>query len=121
MAIRERPVKMSNETILRAKVRELVRAGKLPNRRPDRVWGGAAFAERECMLCGASVKQDELALELEFTRDNDGGVTNPCLHVRCFSILDGELRNRQAAGPVGRRGDPTQPANPVLPSAGLQA
>jgi hypothetical protein len=112
---------MSNEMILRAKVRELVRAGKLPNRRPDRVWGGAAFAERECMLCGASVKQDELALELEFKRDDDGGVTNPCLHVRCFSILDGELSNRQTAGRDSRNGDPVHSATPAAPSAGLQA
>ena len=84
---------MSDEITLREKARELVRAGKLPNRRPDRVWGGAGFAERKCTLCGESVKQDELALELEFTRDDHGRVINPCLHVRCFSILDGELRN----------------------------
>jgi hypothetical protein len=112
---------MSDEITLREKARELVRAGKLPNRRPDRVWGGAGFAERKCMLCGESVKQDELALELEFTRDDDGGLTNPCLHVRCFSILDGELRNRQAAGRDDRRGDPAQPAKPDSSAAGLQA
>jgi hypothetical protein len=31
------------EQEVRAKVREVLQAGKLPNRRPDRTWGGAAM------------------------------------------------------------------------------
>ena len=29
---------MPDETVLRAKAREVIRAGKLPSRRPDRTW-----------------------------------------------------------------------------------
>jgi hypothetical protein len=32
--------RMSDERTLREKIREMIQVGTLPNRRPDRMWGG---------------------------------------------------------------------------------
>ncbi|MPZ44092.1 MAG: hypothetical protein GEV05_11930 [Betaproteobacteria bacterium] len=106
---------MSGENILREKARELIRTGKLPSRRPDRVWGGAGFAGCPCMLCGVAIKHDEMAVELEFTRNAEADSTNAHLHVRCFLALELELLKSEAAKM------PTHPSHApqsALPRAG---
>jgi len=88
---------MSDEVILIEKARELIRTGKLSNRRPDSVWGGRGTEGIRCMLCGATVGQDEVVLEVKFAGEDDAGETNPHFHVRCFSALQLELGNPEAA------------------------
>ena len=92
---KDRP--MNGENILRAKARELIRAGRLPDHRPDRVWGGAGFAGCPCLLCGVPVKDNEMAVELEFARNAGGDSANPHLHARCFLTVELELLEREAA------------------------
>ena len=42
---------MIDECTLREKVREVLQAEKLPNRRPDRTWGGPGVGA-DCAICG---------------------------------------------------------------------
>ena len=91
---------MSNDDILRQRVRQLVHAGKLPARRPDRVWGGLSFEETQCTLCGVRARADELLLEVEVKNGDGDGSTYPRLHPGCFSVLVNELQRLDAA-PLG--------------------
>jgi hypothetical protein len=88
---------MSDDALLQEKARELIRAGKLPGRRPERIWGGAGFGGRPCTLCGARIKRDEMALEIEVNGADGAGTTYAHLHVRCFSVLESELQGRPAS------------------------
>ena len=81
------------EQALRTKARELLDIGNLPNRRPDRTWGGRGIGAA-CAICALPVKPDQLELEIEFA--HEGG--NPSLdtyrvHIRCFAAWEFELKN----------------------------
>jgi hypothetical protein len=89
---------MSDDANLRAKVRELIRSGRLPGRRPERIRGGAGFAGDRCAICGAPVKRDEIALEVEVQCGDGAAPSYPHLHIRCFSVLDLELQRLEADG-----------------------
>jgi hypothetical protein len=102
---------MSDDALLHEKARELIRAGKLPSRRPERVWGGSGFGGSHCALCGVRIRPDEIALEVE-VRNADGARTSYShLHVHCFSVLESELHGRPASPDSGdgsgRRDDGT--------------
>ena len=56
---------MNVDSILRAQARELMDAGKLPHRLPDRMWGGRGVGA-PCEVCGVPVKHDESELEIEW-------------------------------------------------------
>jgi len=83
---------MSVDSTLRAKARRLMQAGKLPNRLPNRMWGGPGIGT-PCTVCGEPVKQDEAELEVEWS---DGASTNNHhLHTRCLAALELEIRERE--------------------------
>ena len=86
-----------DDSILRAKARQAIEAGILPNRRPDRMWGGPGVGA-QCTICGAPVKHDELELEMEFTLDDAPGPSKHHVHIRCFSALEFEMRGRLGGG-----------------------
>jgi hypothetical protein len=88
---------VSDETTLRLNAREAIRAGKLPNRGAERMWGGPGFGAC-CAVCGQPVKRDELGFELDFRRDHDvpDVVGNTHVHVRCFEAWEVERRNFEA-------------------------
>ena len=58
---------MTNDAELRAAVRQAVEAGRLPDRRPDRTWGGRGGGDR-CAICTSLVRREEAELELEFVQ-----------------------------------------------------
>jgi hypothetical protein len=91
-----------SDDVLREKARELIRAGQLPARTPERVWGGAGLAGVECALCGAALEREDVVLELE-VRDGEGA-RYPQLHVRCFSLFEQALREPEAPSPTDRFG-----------------
>ena len=81
---------MPDETVLRAKAREVIRAGKLPDRRPDRSWGGPGVGA-PCVVCGEAVTKDHLEFEVQFARDGDNpGLDKFHIHVRCFAAWEFE-------------------------------
>jgi hypothetical protein len=81
------------EEQLREKAREVLRAGKLPDRAPDSLWGGPGTGAK-CVVCGASTTQSEVEIEIEFTHDdNPLGSDNYHVHQRCYSMLELELQS----------------------------
>ena len=81
-------VKMPDEVILREKAKEVIRTGKLPNRRPDRTWGGPGVGAL-CSVCQLPVTKDELEFEIQFAHDGDNpGLDKFHVHIRCFAAWE---------------------------------
>ena len=98
---------MKDECTLREKAREVIQGGELPNRAPDRIWGGPGAGD-DCTICHAPVKCDELEFEIEFTRDGDHpGLDTYHVHIRCFAAWEFERHNLDRAGPRGVPQGPT--------------
>ena len=78
------------EAKLREKARQAMQAGMLPDRRPDRAWGGSGVGAA-CAICADTVKNDELEFEIEFARiGTDRKADTYHLHVRCFEAWQSE-------------------------------
>jgi hypothetical protein len=75
---------------MKAGSREASHTGDLPDRLPDRVWGGGATGAR-CAVCGVSTMPGEAELELEFAGDMDAGRRTYHVHARCFWIFSDEI------------------------------
>lgn len=86
-----------NEKILRQKAREAIRAGKLPERRPDRTWGGPGVGAH-CQICNIPVARDEVELEIEFARGESPVLEKYHVHVRCFRAWEVEVLAAAASG-----------------------
>lgn len=83
---------MFDERTLREKARAAVRNGKLPNRTPDRTWGGPGVGAL-CAVCGLRVTKDETAFEIQFARNGgEPGLDKFHLHIRCFAAWEFERR-----------------------------
>ena len=97
---------MSDEILPGGKPGDTIRASQLPDRRPDRTWGGQGVGA-ECTICGAPVTRDELEFEIEFNRDDDpAGVDKHHVHVHCYRAWEIErqgldLARAAAATPSG--------------------
>jgi|SRR4030095_2249983 hypothetical protein len=100
---------MSDDCVLPEKVRELIQAGKLPRRAPERTWGGSGVGA-DCAICDVPVKGDELELEMEYARDgNDDTLDKYHVHVRCFVVWEHERYHlEQVPGPPRLRAAPTE-------------
>lgn len=110
---------MGDDSILREKAREVIQAGSLPNRRPDRMWGGSGDGA-QCVVCGAPVKHDEVQLELQFTGDDGSSAGNYHCHIRCFSALESELQNLELGRRTISRSDQTELATAAAMAGGRQ-
>ena len=81
---------MQDDAILRQHAREALREGRLPDRRPDRIWGGNGMST-PCRICDDRIGSDETELEIEF--DGDGGNDGiACFHIHlcCFAAWEME-------------------------------
>lgn len=97
---------MTDDSYLRERVRDVIEAGKLPNRQPDHIWGGPGSGAK-CVICDAALERNGVELEIQFLPD-DGSAGSSRVHVSCFSIFELErvkLRTdghgRQALGMNG--------------------
>jgi hypothetical protein len=80
------------EQAVRAKAREVLQAGKLPNRRPDRTWGGPGVGA-PCAVCELPVEHTQMEFEIQFARDGDNpGLDKYHVHIRCFAAWEFERR-----------------------------
>jgi hypothetical protein len=89
-------------SLLHAKAREAMRAGDVPSRYPDKLWGGPATGDR-CAVCGDSTTPGEIALEIEFARGSEAGRTSYHVHPLCFAIYNRELERFHGTDNVGTR------------------
>jgi len=96
------------EQALRVKAREVLDTGKLPNGRPDRVWGEPGVGA-PCAVCDLPVEPDQVEFELEFARDGDNpGLDKHHVHIRCFAAWEFERRmNSPMFAPAGFGAAPT--------------
>ena len=108
------------DAALRQRAREIAQAGTLPNRRPDRVWGGNGRGA-ECVICATPVNQDEAEWEIEFARNGDGPAHDVYhLHARCFMAWESERENSSSPTVIISRGRPARKrrldrSDPVTP------
>jgi hypothetical protein len=80
-----------DEVTLRETARALIQTGTLPNRRPDRMWGGPG-AGANCVICKSPVERHQLEFELEFAGNGDGvGVNKYHVHIRCLAAWEHTL------------------------------
>jgi hypothetical protein len=81
---------MNDENLLRAKAREALGTGKLPVRRPERMWGGKG-AGAACAVCDLPVRRDEIGFDLEFPGEAGSANAFSCaLHMRCLAAWEFE-------------------------------
>lgn len=83
---------MSDDSYLRAKVRDMMEAGKFPNRPPDNIWGGPGSGA-SCAICDAALERRGVELEIQFIGDDRPGPGTHRVHVACFSIFEFERQN----------------------------
>lgn len=89
---------MSNDRVVCEKAHEVIQTGKLPNRPPDRMWGGPGVGA-DCRICNVPVKRDELEFEIEFARHgNDGTLDTYHVHIRCFAAWERERQHLEEEG-----------------------
>lgn len=63
----------------------------LPDRPPDRIWGGPGTGAR-CAICNAAVHDGEVELEIEYVLHDRPRPKTFQVHLRCFSKLESEGR-----------------------------
>jgi hypothetical protein len=73
-------------------LRRNAKEGRLPDRRPDRMWGGHGNGSEACTLCGKVLRPDEVSLDLEYGDPVDESVLTYSVHLHCFSAWDDERR-----------------------------
>jgi hypothetical protein len=75
---------MPDERALRDAAREAIRTGVLPARSAIRTLGGRGSGE-PCVLCGESIRHDQMEIELEFARRSGAttDIDNYPLHPQC--------------------------------------
>jgi hypothetical protein len=115
---------MSDQGVLRQKVREAIKTGTLPRSLPERTWGGRGTGAC-CTICGEPVQRDEVEFELEFARGNgNGGRDNVRVHLRCFAAWEIECQDflehqdLETAPTIGCRNSGGTGSSRVLPAAG---
>jgi hypothetical protein len=82
-----------DETRLRRRIRNLITTGKLPDRAPERMWGGPGSGA-VCILCGEPVIAGQTELELEFSvKEGDGQPAHHHSHARCFTLWELERQH----------------------------
>lgn len=65
---------MGDEETLRARAREALRTGRLPDRPPEHIWGGPGMGAR-CAVCVEPIGRNESELELQFAEGCEGEPT----------------------------------------------
>ena len=94
LSIEER---VDDERTLREKARAVIQAGKLPNRRPDGMWGGPSAGD-DCSICREPVKHGEVEFEIEFARDGNVRCLDKYhVHIHCFAAWESERYDLELA------------------------
>jgi hypothetical protein len=81
---------MPDEAVLRQQARQAIQTGELPNRPPDRTWGGPGVGA-PCSVCNDPVTRDQLEFEIQFAHDGaTPGLDKFHVHMRCFAAWEME-------------------------------
>jgi hypothetical protein len=76
---------------------EAMRTGRLPDRGPDRIWGGHGSGKDNCQICGKLLNTEEITFDLEYAAAAEGAPPI-CysVHLRCFNVWDIEREQSKA-------------------------
>lgn len=85
---------MRSDATLPDRVRDAIRTGKIPDRSPERTWGGRGCGA-SCAICDQLISADELEFELQFPKGSRGEPADYYVHQGCFLAWESELRNRE--------------------------
>jgi hypothetical protein len=77
---------------LRERVRDGIRSGKLPNRKPSSTWGGSGNGAR-CAVCDGNLRRDQVELEFEVKHQDGTNNTTYRMHVSCYTTWEAELHD----------------------------
>src|SRR6185437_12839462 len=83
---------MGDESVRPAGAGDAMKASKLPECRPERMWGGPGTGAA-CAICGKTIGTGEVEFELQFASDGASGTANYHVHAQCFAAWDLERRN----------------------------
>jgi hypothetical protein len=99
---------VNDDQLLAEPAREAARGERLPDRAPDRMWGGPGSGAA-CGICGVCIEADETELEIEFKRHPEGALFDRYqVHVRCFGAWERERRScRTASAASAGAADPS--------------
>lgn len=75
-----------------------MKAGKLPDRPPDRMWGGPGSGG-PCAVCGKTIGTEGVEIELQFMSDEGPHTATYHVHTQCFAAWD---NGRRRGGSNGR-------------------
>lgn len=95
---------MGDERAPPARTREAMPTGKLPEQRPERMWGGPGSGA-SCAICGKIIGTGEVEFELQFAPKGGSGAANYHVHVQCFSAWELERRNGSPNGHLPQAGN----------------
>ena len=73
---------------IRARIRALIAAGKLPQEAPARVWAGLSHGDRQCEACDVKFAPGETEYEVTTA------ATTLYLHIRCFEFWAAEAEQK---------------------------
>ena len=79
---------LDDHALRRALAKAAIRARRLPNRRPSRMWGGTGDGTA-CTVCQMPISPQALGYEVEFV-DEDRGSAIYQLHMPCYSAWEAE-------------------------------
>lgn len=100
----------SDGGVLREKARNLILARIVPDRPPDRMWGGAGVGV-PCVICSASVTRDQVGLEIEYTQGVER--SNYHAHVPCYAALESERHQLRLSRPAFAINEPAPADGPL--------
>ena len=81
---------MPEEVVLREKARAAIKAGRMPTKLHQRLWGGSGTGG-PCSVCDLPVSKDQPESEIEFTTNGvASSLVKFVLHVRCFAAWEFE-------------------------------
>jgi len=83
--------KTSEEPPLRENILSALQAGKIPNRTPDRTWGGSGVGAT-CAICELPLTRADMGVEIQFDHDGDTGLDKYHFHIRCYAAWEFERR-----------------------------
>lgn len=77
---------MSDERVPRHRAREAMKTCKLPEGRPERIWGGPGSGAM-CAVCGQIVGKEETEFELQFGSNGGSDTVTYPVHAQMGASL----------------------------------
>jgi hypothetical protein len=82
-----------DEAAIRELACRIIQREGIPNRPPDRLWGGYGTG-LPCAICGLALRSDEIEFEIEFFDSTRLSPLLYHLHDQCFSVWELEREKR---------------------------